>query len=97
MIDAGQGLRRRRPGHRPAARRHRAEGALPRRQPCPDRGRARGRGAPGERTGVYRIGGDDLLADSEGRSVISAEDYAVAVADELESGAHPRRRITVAY
>lgn len=53
--------------------------------------------APGERTGVYRIGGDTLLADSEGRSFISAEDYAVAVADELENGAHPRKRITVAY
>jgi putative NADH-flavin reductase len=53
--------------------------------------------APGERTGVYRIGGDQLLADAEGRSFISAEDYAVAVADELENGAHPRRRITVAY
>lgn len=53
--------------------------------------------APGERTGVYRIGGDTLLADREGRSFISAEDYAVAVADELENGAHPRKRITVAY
>ncbi|MGP3911048.1 NAD(P)-dependent oxidoreductase [Nonomuraea sp. 10N515B] len=53
--------------------------------------------APGERTGVYRIGGDQLLVDAEGRSFISAEDYAVAVADELENGAHPRRRITVAY
>jgi putative NADH-flavin reductase len=53
--------------------------------------------APGDRTGVYRIGGGDLLTDAEGRSFVSAEDYAVAVADELESGAHPRRRITVAY
>ncbi|WP_327589377.1 NAD(P)-dependent oxidoreductase [Nonomuraea sp. NBC_00507] len=53
--------------------------------------------APGERTGVYRIGGDQLLVDEKGRSFISAEDYAVAVADELENGAHPRRRITVAY
>ncbi|WP_188191791.1 NAD(P)-dependent oxidoreductase [Nonomuraea sp. SYSU D8015] len=53
--------------------------------------------APGDRTGIYRIGGDDLLVDSEGRSFITAEDYAVAVADELENGAHPRKRITVAY
>jgi hypothetical protein len=52
---------------------------------------------PGERTGVYRIGGDTLLTDDEGRSFISAEDYAVAVADEVETGTHPRRRITVAY
>ncbi|GAA3552154.1 NAD(P)H-binding protein [Nonomuraea rosea] len=53
--------------------------------------------APGERTGVYRIGGDTLLTDDEGRSFISAEDYAVAIADELEKDTHPRRRITVAY
>jgi uncharacterized protein len=53
--------------------------------------------APGERTGVYRIGGEELLVDDEGRSFITAEDYAVAIADELENGAHPRKRITVAY
>ncbi|SEM67202.1 NAD(P)-dependent oxidoreductase [Nonomuraea pusilla] len=53
--------------------------------------------APGERTGRYRLGGDELLTDAEGRSFVSAEDYAVAVADELEKGAHPRRRVTVAY
>ncbi|MEV0378742.1 NAD(P)-dependent oxidoreductase [Nonomuraea sp. NPDC050643] len=53
--------------------------------------------APGERTGVFRVGGDTLLADSEGRSFITAEDYAVAIADEVEKGAHPRQRITVAY
>ncbi|MFI6919830.1 NAD(P)-dependent oxidoreductase [Nonomuraea spiralis] len=52
---------------------------------------------PGERTGVYRIGRDDLLSDADGRSFISAEDYAVAVTDELEENAHPRTRITVAY
>jgi putative NADH-flavin reductase len=53
--------------------------------------------APGDRTGVYRIGHDYLLTDAEGRSFITAEDYAVAVADELDNGAHPRQRITVAY
>lgn len=53
--------------------------------------------APGERTGDYRVGGDDLLTDDEGRSFITAEDYAVAVADEVEKGAHPRARICVAY
>jgi uncharacterized protein len=53
--------------------------------------------APGERTGIYRIGYDDLLSDAQGRSFITAEDYAVAVADELEKNTHPRRRITVAY
>ncbi|MCA2223182.1 NAD(P)-dependent oxidoreductase [Nonomuraea aurantiaca] len=53
--------------------------------------------APGERTGHYRVGGDQVLADAEGNSRISAEDYAIAIADEVEKGEHPRRRITVAY
>ncbi|MGH4030120.1 NAD(P)-dependent oxidoreductase [Actinomycetota bacterium Odt1-20B] len=53
--------------------------------------------APGERTGTFRLGGDVLLIDSERRSRISAEDYAVAFVDELEQDAHPRRRMSVAY
>ncbi|MEU2262202.1 NAD(P)-dependent oxidoreductase [Streptomyces sp. NPDC019645] len=53
--------------------------------------------APGERTGNFRLGGDQLLSDDEGRSHISAEDYAAAFVDELERNAHPRTRITVAY
>ncbi|MBO4272932.1 NAD(P)-dependent oxidoreductase [Microbispora triticiradicis] len=53
--------------------------------------------APGERTGSYRLGGERLLTDAEGRSFVSAEDYAVAVADLLEKGGHARERITVAY
>lgn len=53
--------------------------------------------APGERTGSYRLGGERLLTDAEGRSFISAEDYAVAVADVLEKGGHVRERVTVAY
>ncbi|MEU4700063.1 NAD(P)-dependent oxidoreductase [Nonomuraea dietziae] len=53
--------------------------------------------APGDRTGVFRLGGDQLLTDADGRSFITAEDFAVAIADEVESGEHPRRRITVAY
>ncbi len=52
--------------------------------------------APGERTGTYRLGGDQLLSDPAGRSAISAEDYAVAVVDELEQGRATGRRITVA-
>ena len=52
---------------------------------------------PGERTGAYRLGGDDLLVDSNGESTISMEDYAVAVIDEAESPKHARRRFTVAY
>lgn len=52
---------------------------------------------PGERTGVYRLGKDQLLTDSAGRSRISAEDYAVAFLDEAENPAHVRRRFCVAY
>jgi uncharacterized protein len=52
--------------------------------------------APGERTGHYRAGGDQLLVDANGESRISAEDYAVAVADEVEEPHHVRRRFTVA-
>src|SRR5690242_4826798 len=44
--------------------------------------------APGERTGKYRTTGDQLLLDSAGKSVISFEDYAVAVLDELERPQH---------
>lgn len=49
---------------------------------------------PGERTGIYRLGGDELVTDESGR--ISAEDYAVAFVDEIERHAHPRSRISVA-
>jgi putative NADH-flavin reductase len=52
--------------------------------------------AKGARTGRYRLGSDDLLTDEEGQSRISIEDYAVALVDELERGAHKRERITVA-
>jgi len=53
--------------------------------------------APGERTGKFRIGSDELLADDEGKRWISMEDYAIALVDELESPRHPRRRFTVGY
>jgi putative NADH-flavin reductase len=52
---------------------------------------------PGERTGRYRLGGDQLLVDEHGNSEISAEDYAVAIADLLEQGGHARERITAAW
>ena len=52
---------------------------------------------PGERTGEFRIGGDQLLVDDDGHSRISIPDYAIAFADELEDGEAFRRRITVAY
>jgi putative NADH-flavin reductase len=53
--------------------------------------------APGERTGRFRLGGDQLLSDAKGESRISVQDYAVAFVDELEKPAHVRRRFTVGY
>jgi uncharacterized protein len=53
--------------------------------------------APGERTGRYRLGGDQLLVAEDGRSHISMEDFAVAILDEVEDPKHPRRRFTAAY
>ena len=52
---------------------------------------------PGERTGTFRLGTDQLLADAKGNSSISAEDYAIALVDELETPTHSRRRFTVGY
>ena len=49
------------------------------------------------RIGKYRLGGDQLLADADGVSRISAEDFAVALLDELEQPRNVRRRIGVAY
>lgn len=52
---------------------------------------------PGERTGTFRLGTDQLLIDGKGDSAISTEDYAVALVDELEQPKHERRRFTVGY
>ena len=52
---------------------------------------------PGERTGEYRITGDQFLVDAEGRSTITYEDYAVALVDELERPRHVGQRFGVAY
>ncbi len=51
----------------------------------------------GERTGRYRTTGDRLLADAQGKSTITYEDYAVALLDELERPRHVRQRFGVAY
>lgn len=51
----------------------------------------------GERTGVFRLGGDQMLIDAQGRSWISQEDFAIAMLDELETPRHPRQRFTVGY
>jgi len=52
---------------------------------------------PGNRTGRFRLGDDQLLVDPAGKSWISFEDFAVAMADEIERPAHFRKRFTVGY
>ena len=52
---------------------------------------------PGKRTGKFRRGLDRLIEDKEGQSLISREDFAVAILDELEKGKHIRKRFTAAY
>jgi putative NADH-flavin reductase len=51
----------------------------------------------GQRTGRYRTTGDQFLTDAKGHSIISFEDYAVALLDELESPKHKGERFGVAY
>ncbi|MDH6370892.1 putative NADH-flavin reductase [Paenibacillus sp. PastF-3] len=51
----------------------------------------------GRRTGHFRIGLDRLVFDENGESIISVEDFAVAMVDELEEGNFSRTRFTVAY
>jgi putative NADH-flavin reductase len=52
---------------------------------------------PGERTGRFRIGGDQLLVREDGTSDISAADLAAAVLDEIELPRFVQRRFTVGY
>jgi putative NADH-flavin reductase len=51
----------------------------------------------GQRTGQFRLGTDQLLTSADGKSSISFEDFAVALADEIERPVHTRRRFTVGY
>lgn len=53
--------------------------------------------APGQRTGTFRLGKDQMLSDTNGQSRISTEDYAMAMIDEVEKPAHLRQRFTVGY
>lgn len=52
---------------------------------------------PGERTGQFRIGADQLLMKGDEPAGISVADLAVAIIDELERPAHIQRRFTVGY
>ena len=50
----------------------------------------------GPRTGIFRLGKDQLLSNDKGSS-ISVADYAIAFTDELEKPAHSKQRFTVGY
>lgn len=52
---------------------------------------------PGERTGKFRLGKDDLIANEQGESRVSMEDYAIALVDELERPQHFCQRFSVGY
>lgn len=52
---------------------------------------------PGQRTGKFRLGLDSLITDENGNSSISAEDYAIALVDEVEQGRHTKQRFTIGY
>jgi len=52
---------------------------------------------PGQRTGKFRLGKDDLIVDKNGNSNISVEDYAMAMIDELENPKHHQERFTIGY
>jgi uncharacterized protein len=52
---------------------------------------------PGERTGKFRLGTDQLLTADDGKSHVSYEDYAIALLDEIEQPRHRRARFTVGY
>jgi len=52
---------------------------------------------PGERTGKFRLGHEQLLVNEKGESRISNQDFAIAVIDELENPTHNQQRFTVGY
>lgn len=51
--------------------------------------------ADGARTGQYLLGGEELLLNAQGESVISYADYAIAMIDEALEGHHMKQRISV--
>ena len=51
----------------------------------------------GKRTGSYRLGKEDLIVDTNGKSHISVQDYAKAMVDELEVPVHHKELFTIGY
>lgn len=54
-------------------------------------------GTSGERKGTYRTELESPVFNAEGRSILSVEDLALVIADELEDPKHIGRRFTAAY
>lgn len=54
-------------------------------------------GTSGVRKAVYRTGLDNPVFDDKGRSILSVEDTAMVIVDELETPRHIRQRFTAAY
>jgi len=54
-------------------------------------------GTSGVRTGAYRTGLDTPVFNEEGRSILSVEDLALVIIDELETPKHIKQRFTAAY
>ncbi len=52
---------------------------------------------PGDKVGRFRTGTDNLISDAAGNSKISYADYADAFVTEIETGAHLKQLMTVAY
>ena len=48
----------------------------------------------GARTGSYILGGEELILNAKGESVISYADYAIAMVDEAVSGNHIQQRLS---
>ena len=51
--------------------------------------------ADGARTGQYTLGGEEMLLNANGESVVSYADYAIAMVDEVVGGQHLYQRISV--
>lgn len=52
---------------------------------------------PGEALGRYRVGGDVVFVDADGISAISGADFALAIVDEIDTPAHHRAHVSIAY
>jgi putative NADH-flavin reductase len=51
----------------------------------------------GVRRGHYRLGLDNPVFDEKGQSILSVEDLALVIVDELEQSKHVKKRFTAAY